>query len=140
MNVFPFTLHCNGKGWSEHRYRDFFLSAKPAGLSWFGYDTILHSRTDIEFVVYDMKDSFYGGLGSVVCRFRSVVPPAVTKEHVEQRIFLLAAERREKELADEEAAIVRRYASEIRRSLPRQNKKRRALLAKHGGASTDGSE
>lgn len=122
--IFPIHLACNDKGWSEHAFRKSFLEAKPKELIWFGYDTIIHSQTDVEFVVYDMLDNMYGGLGKRIGAFKTAVSEQVTGDAINRRIMALATARRHRELSEAEAVIIKSYADEIRASSlsrPNQN-------------------
>lgn len=112
-HVFPFTLHCNDKGWSAYEFRSSFLASKPDDLSWYGYDVIIHSRTNVEFVVYSMRNSFSGGLGREIARFSAKVPASMTNAEIERRALHLATIKREAELHAVETEIILDYAAAI---------------------------
>lgn len=114
--IFPISLPCNQKGWSEHAFRKAFMDAKPEGLIWYGYDTIIHSPFQVEFVVYDMHDNVSGGLGKQIANFKATVFEETTRDAIDRRIMALAAARRHRELKQTEDDIIRRYADEIRAS------------------------
>jgi hypothetical protein len=116
-SVFPITLRCDHTGWSAYDFRDAFLAAKPAGLTYYAYDTIIHSRTEVEFVAYDMLDNCYGGVGKEKARFRATVSRDLTDEAVKKQVYLVAQDRRERELDQREELIIRAYAAEIERQL-----------------------
>lgn len=116
-DVFPITLACNGKGWSAFDYRDTFLSHKPKDASWYGYDVVIHDREEVEFVAYNIRDCFSGGLGNEAFRFKVGVPRHLTKKDVERRLWYLAEERRMAELAAQEKVIVSGYADDLRAAL-----------------------
>jgi hypothetical protein len=115
--IFPIHLPCHENGWSAYHYRPQFLTSKPDHLTWFAYDTIIHSETDVEFVVYDMADNFYGGRGKKIASFRTLVPRGATARDIDNQIVQLAIARRAKELREAEAAIISGYADEIRSTL-----------------------
>lgn len=117
--IFPITLHCDMRGWSEYRYREFFCRNKPKEMTWFAYDTIIHGETDVEFVAYGMRCNYSGGLGEEIGRFNASVPSALTGEDIEKKILAVAAKRREDELADQERRIIAGYADEIRAAMNR---------------------
>ncbi|WP_353645728.1 hypothetical protein [Mesorhizobium sp. WSM2239] len=112
-NIFPITLPCNNRGWSAPEFRSTFLSAKPADLTWYSYDVIIHSRTLVEFVVYDIRCSSTGGRGAEKARFNTYVLRGLTTYTVKQKARRLAEERRAKELFEKEEAIIKRYMAEI---------------------------
>lgn len=117
-SVFPFTVYCNRRtGWGDSSLRDTFLAVKPKGMIWYGFDTIIRTRTDVEFVVFDMRDFVSGGLGDEIARLSAKVSADLTNSAVEERIRCLAVERREAELHDMEMAIIDGYVDEIRNSI-----------------------
>lgn len=111
--IFPITLACNDKGWSTHAFQKAFLAAKPDQLIWYGYDTIIHSPTEVEFVVYDM-DNVYGGRGKKTGAFKTEVAADLTADDINRKIMFLAAQRRKAEWEAIEAEIISGYAEEIR--------------------------
>lgn len=115
--VFPITLSCDDRGWSEYRYREFFLANKPKGLTWFAYDTIILSETEVEFVVYDMRCNYSGGRGVEIERFKAAVPKEIIGSDIEKKIVAVAAARRGEELAAHEKRIIAGYADEIRAAM-----------------------
>lgn len=115
--IFPIPLYCDGKGWSENRFQLAMRSVLPKGLYWFGYDTIILSPTEVEFVVYGIRDSVWGGLGDEIARIKANVNKVLTEEYIESRIQYLARERRDKELRDAEESTIQKYADEVRAAL-----------------------
>jgi hypothetical protein len=120
--IFPITLACDDRGWSAYSFQKAFRAAKPEGLTWYGYDTIIHSSTDVEFVVYDMENNVHGGLGKKTGQFRATVPPSLTANDIDRKIVFLATERREAELRAAEQSIIAGYADEMRASLALSSK------------------
>jgi hypothetical protein len=98
-------------------YREVFKAARPADLRPYAYDVAILSRTLVEFVAYDMRDNFYGGIGQEIGRFRAKVPKRLTKPDVERAILDAAIAQREAELRVAEALIVKGYADQIRAAL-----------------------
>lgn len=112
--IFPITLPCNDRGWSAYTFQKAFLAAKPDKLIWYGYDTIIHSPTEVEFVTYDMQDNVYGGLGKKTATFKTEVSTDLTADDINRKIMSLAALRRKAEWKAIEAEIISGYAEEIR--------------------------
>lgn len=110
---FPFTLPCTDQGSGSYEFRPYFMKARPENLIWYGYDTVINSPVDVEFIVYDMRDNVYGGLGKKIATLNAVVPDTVTSGPINERARYLARSRRAQELAQTEALIVSRYADEI---------------------------
>ncbi len=117
MLVFPFKICCFSHGGGAYEYQNHMLKGKPSKLSWYAYDTIVHSRTSVEFVLYSMLDSFSGGISKEIARFKCVIPADVTAKDVERQIIEEARLMREKELRDAEEKIIARYADKIRKAL-----------------------
>lgn len=91
MDIFPITLRCDReKGWSNHDFRALFITNKPDGLSWYGYDVVINSSTDIKFIIWDMYDNFYGGCGNIVAEFNLKVNSVVTRKYVVAKVSELA--------------------------------------------------
>ena len=113
--MFPFTIkaiehphHTH----SDHRFRH-VMRTLPKSESWFAYDVIIHSPTEIEFVTYGMRDTCYGGIGTERERIKTTVPASLTRQAIETKAFKLAEKRRADELAEIERLIIARYADEI---------------------------
>jgi len=115
--IFPITLPCNDRGHSDLSFQKYFLAAKPRDLTWYSYDTTIHSPISVEFVVYDMADFACGGLGKKIASFKAAVPGEATERAIDRKIMSLAIARRSKELRAAEEAIVDSYAAGIRASL-----------------------
>ena len=120
--VFPILLRAHETAYyasSPSRYRDAFLTAwradsDPKRDGWYAYDVTIHSRTDVSFVAYDMRDNLRGGIGSKVWEGRATVPADLTREDVEAAILWVAIFQRENELKASEAKIIEGYAHNIR--------------------------
>ena len=102
---------------SPYAYRDAFraafLAANPKG-SFYAFSVKILSRTEVEFIAYDMRDNFSGGIGDEIWRGRAYVPPSLTETDVERAILRAARERLEDERQAADAVIVSGYADEIR--------------------------
>ena len=98
---------------SAYEFRTAFLQAKPEKLSWYAYDVCVLSPTMVEFTVYDMRDSFYGGKGEATAAFEARVGRDVTRKAIEREAERLAIVRRQHELEAAEHAIIADYATEI---------------------------
>jgi hypothetical protein len=112
--IFPILIPCDPRGWSAHSFQPYFMAAKPKDMVWYGYDTIINSKTEVEFVVYDMADNAYGGIGKQIASLKATVPSELTNNAVDQKIISLARSRRATELQLAEDAIVSRYTEELR--------------------------
>lgn len=116
-DFFPFTLRAQetlNYTYSPHAFREAFLSAKPEGMSWYAYDVIVRSPTKITFVVYDMRDMTYGGIGGEIGRVDWIVDPKITGQAMNDRMFALARDVRQQELEAAEMKVVAGYADQIR--------------------------
>jgi hypothetical protein len=60
--------------------------------TWYAADVIVHSFTEIEFVVFDMADNFSGGIGDEIYRVTATVTAKET-EHVISHEAIRAADR-----------------------------------------------
>lgn len=118
MNIFPINIPCCDQGGGSYAFRSFFMATRPKDIIWYGYDSIILSKTEVEFVIYDMFDDMFdncrGGLGAEITRFKALVPESTTERFIERRILDLAMERRTIEIIAAEGEIVKRYADEIR--------------------------
>jgi hypothetical protein len=117
LSIFPIIIKCDDKGWSERSFEKAFIEAKPKEKAWFAYDVEIASPTTVVFRVFDMRDSFYGGVGDVSFCVEATVSPELTRPHIEREIHRMAAERRATEIEAYEARLVARYADEIREAL-----------------------
>jgi hypothetical protein len=120
QQLFPFTLYAEETPHftsSSYDFRGVFLANKPAELTWFAYDVVIHSPTRIEFMVYDMRDTFFGGLGNIIANFSATVPATLTLKHMERQAMRLARARREEELLEAERKIMRGYAADYLRQM-----------------------
>ena len=64
--VFPFTLVSTWKGHSDLRFQRTFLRAKPEEMTWYCYDVIVKSPSEVTFAVYDIYDNVYGVKGKKI--------------------------------------------------------------------------
>ncbi len=119
MKIFPIVVPCSEQGFGAHAFNKIFLAKKPEDMIWHGYDSVIHSRTDVEFFVFDMLDNCRGGVGKEIARFKAVVPESTTEKFIERRIMDLAMEKRTIEIIAAEGEIVKRYADEIRAAMGR---------------------
>jgi hypothetical protein len=114
---FPFRVECeqrlDGQVWSSHEFRNVYNANRPKDKSWYAYDVVVKSPSLVEFIVYDMHDMCYGGLGKEIRRFEAKVHPELTRKSIERRAGMFALERRDRELVEQERAILLRYRDEI---------------------------
>lgn len=119
-NLFPFCLFAEETPHFTSSERDFqqtFLATKPADMSWFAYDVVILSPTQIEFIVYNMRCIASGGIGEPIANFSATVPAVLTLKHMERRAFSLARARRDEELLEAERKIVKSYAADYLRQM-----------------------
>lgn len=105
---------------SPYRYRDVFVAAflaeRPKG-SYYAFDVTIHSRTEVSFTAYDMRDFCFGGIGDIIWRGSATVSQELTDEDVEQAIQRAAAVQLIAERAAEDRRIIGGYADQIRAAL-----------------------
>lgn len=111
--LFPFTLKCDHRGWSDHSFRQTFMDYKPRGMSWYAYDVIVTSPSEVEFVAYGIFCPAKGGVGDEITRFKADVPASLTCQSIKHQAERLALAFRKKELAGAENLIVSGYAAAI---------------------------
>ncbi len=115
--VFPIHLHSDERGRMIWEFRDVFMATRKSEVTWFCFDVIVRSRTDVTFVVFDMRDTTHGGKGKELYRYDAVVSSKLTLRFIEAHIYALAEARRSAELQAAEHAIIDGYANEIRTEL-----------------------
>lgn len=114
MDIFPITLLCDREnGWSEYDFRAIFITNKPDGLSWYGYDTIINSPTNVTFHVWDMYDWLYGGCGKIVHEFSVDVKSCITRKHIVSKAASLALAKVKQEKQYEDDVKAAYYAEEL---------------------------
>lgn len=114
MEMFPLRLNCDReKGWSEHDFRSIFIINKPDDLSWYGYDVVIHSPTEVTFDVWDMYDNVYGGCGEVIAEVKATVKPVITRKYIVAKAAHIAEARIKQEKKYEEAVKVAYMAESI---------------------------
>ncbi len=122
-NIFPIELYAyEGEHYTSSAFefrKDFqkaFDDQRATGSikHYFAYDVIIHSKTNVSFVVYDMRDNIYGGIGAKLGTIDATVDPSVTEKAIKDRIYRLAKERRRVELAIIEEDIIEQYAEDYR--------------------------
>lgn len=104
---------------SSMDFRLIFQKAKPEGLTWYAYDTIVKSPTLVEFVVYDLASNYMraeggsGRIGREIGRFEVKVSKKDTKKTMQNRALRLAEQQRHDELVAQEQQIIGSYAYKI---------------------------
>lgn len=110
--MFPFTVYAK----YENSTRDFyqtFMANRPKGLTWYAYNVVVKSPTEVEFVVFDMEDMATGGIGDEIGRFEATVDASVTLVAMTRHAHELATLQLYDERVAEERRIVAGYAAEI---------------------------
>ena len=104
MSLFPFTIYADSNhGGVSHGFRQIFMEHRKPDVTWYAADIIVNSDTEIEFVVYDMKDNFYGGVGKEIYRVPATVTQsktiaAISREAKRQANDILQERKRQKYL------------------------------------------
>lgn len=114
--MFPFTVYAVETPQYTSSAREFyqaFQEVRPAHESYYCYDTVVKSPTEVEFIAHGMRDNYYGGIGGQVFRCSATIDRAITRKAIERQALKLARERRDQELRDDERRIVENYAAEI---------------------------
>lgn len=113
--IFPIILVSDSEGHSSPTFRKAFVAARTAQMdSWFCYDVVVRSRTEVTFIVFGMWNTVHGGKGNEKYRFDALVAPELTQRFIDQKILTIAEDRRAEELHAAEQIIIERYAAEIR--------------------------
>jgi hypothetical protein len=119
--IFPFTLFAydNTPHYvsSEYKFRPVFLQNKPEGLSWYCYNVVVKSPTEVTFVHYGMLDNFSGGIGKLQGEFDAVVSAELTLPFIQKQAKLKAEWLRAQELAKAEQDIINGYYEQIMASI-----------------------
>lgn len=119
-DFFPFTLAAYETPHftrSPYDFRAAYLANRPKGESWYAYDVVVKSPTEVEFIVYDMRCNLSGGIGKEARRFKCTVAPEVTAPSIERRVQAMAVLVRQQELDRIEQAAIGGYADVIRSKL-----------------------
>ena len=91
MKFFPFTIGYDSRfGGINYDYRALFMANKPKDMIWYAAAVIVHSPTQVEFVVYEMYDNYYGGVGAEIARFFVAVDKTANDKAMEQRSFIMS--------------------------------------------------
>jgi len=104
MSLFPFTIYPSREhGSIPHGFRDLFQKQRKPDVIWYAADVIVNSDTEIEFVVYDMKDMCYGGIGKEIYRMSVTVEQSdvigpISREALRQANDILLERKRQKHL------------------------------------------
>lgn len=132
---FPFRLYSNDQGHNIYGFDAVFQKNRPEKIeiieakgtqwqytrterfSYYAYDVIIHSQTEIEFVCFDMYDMCFGGKGKEIHRFKVTVDKKVTNEYVGRRLFSRGIDARERELAAQERKRYQKFADAERKAL-----------------------
>ena len=103
---FPFTVH---NPWG---FRNVFLERKPNGLTFYEFDVIVRSKTSVTFVVYGVRDNFYGGRGEEIKKMvannisaKEIRPMIISQ--LEAKAYEIQFERQEKKEELERCEIIK---------------------------------
>jgi hypothetical protein len=93
MSLFPFTVKADADhGGVPTGFFQIFQKHRTVGKTWYAADVIVHSFTEIEFVVFGMEDSVYGGIGAEIYRVTATVTAKETTQ-VNSQEAIRAADR-----------------------------------------------
>jgi len=114
-NIYPFVLNPTDNGscvTSNPLGKDLWLKHKerfPEKREWYAVGLMVHSPEKVTVQVYDMADSFNGGIGQVICTFNpdlTAVEKLLLSELIcEEQTFYATAIFEEEEKARKENAI-----------------------------------
>jgi hypothetical protein len=97
MSLFPFTVKASNRhGGVPWEFSGIFYKHRT-DVTWYAADVIVHSFTEIEFVVFDMADCVYGGIGAEIYR----VTATVTAKETEHTISIEAVRAADREIQAE---------------------------------------
>lgn len=118
MNIFPIKLYAyqsqSGHTNSESAFKDLFYSTKSKDMVWYAYDVHILSTNQVEFIVYDMRDSFHGGIGKEIGRYKVFCETKLTDKFIDKRLMEIAVDRRRNELEQIEQDIIDSYYKEAK--------------------------
>lgn len=131
---FPFTVYAPNESGGPYEFREAFDANRPETyevvetwgtyehrsmrkFTYFGYDVIVLSATEVEFVCYSILDTCYGGRGDLFHRFKAKVNKSVTTPAINRRLVSRAVDRRDEELRQAELLIIKAYANEEKLAL-----------------------
>lgn len=80
--------------------------------SYYCFDAVILSDTEVEFVCYDMHDFASGGRGKEIHRFRAALDKSYLTRYINVRLLRRAMQRRDEELRLAELAICNGYANQ----------------------------
>ena len=115
-NFFP--IHINAEETphftsSSYKFRPLFLANKPTGMSWYAYNVIIHSPTNVEFVVYDMFCSARGGIGKEVGSFEATASAELTAPYIQKHAVSIAQYRIDEERRAANKLILKNRAEDV---------------------------
>jgi hypothetical protein len=89
--LFPFTIKANSRhGGVSYAFERIFNGCRQQDTVWYAADVCLLSSTEIKFVVYDMEDFVYGGIGREIYTVTTTVTPDKTLKYVSERAIRVA--------------------------------------------------
>jgi hypothetical protein len=97
--LFPLTIRADSRHGGVCRdFRAAFEICRRPNTTWYAADVCLLSSTEIEFVVYDMEDWVYGGIGREIYTVTTTVTPDKTLKYVSQRAKRVADSQLQEEM------------------------------------------
>ncbi len=113
-DFFPINFFCDPKtGQSEYYFRDIFLKEKPEELIWYSYDVIILSPTLIEFVVYGMQSSLFGGVGDELLRLKVLCDLELIRRPITEHALKVSRFKLEVLIEVLKTRIAKSYATEL---------------------------
>lgn len=109
---FPFTVRF------PIGFKDVFMTHKPKDLLWFEFDVVVRSKTSVTFLIYNMKDNYWGGRGDKIktmpvnnIKAKDIKP--LIKSQLEQKSFEIQFERQEQKEEIERIQIVKKLREQF---------------------------
>lgn len=90
---------------------------RTLNFTYYCFDVVIKSATEVEFRCYDMYNTATGGRGEFTTAFGGVVDKSVTQKFIDKRLMDRAINRRVRELDEIEMAICAGYAEDERKVL-----------------------
>ena len=120
--MFPFVIACYDTGykwvWMDRNFEAAWRTVRPKDFGWYCYDVIIHGPTQVEFVVYDIANSFSGGIGAEIGRFKADVDAALTKDPIHAEAYRKVKWARQVELDRAEEALLEHRVQVLLNDLP----------------------
>ena len=113
MSLFPFTVKADDRhGGVPTGFHQIFQKNRTDA-TWYAADVIVHSFTEIEFVVFDMADNVYGGIGAEIYRVTATVTAKETTQVISHEAIRAADREIQAEMRHEHLVKVNERAVKL---------------------------